>query len=151
MRNSGKILIVVLAWAWAASAVAAVATLLDGTQLAEVLKKDQPCCVIDARSEGRRKQHPIPFAVIYNAGVKPRPGGYAVVVGDNDPQALAAAQAVSKKSGQNVYAVKGGYATWQQVQAGGNESSAGSEIVAPQRFTIPSNTCEQGQSLHEYQ
>lgn len=149
MRNLGRILIV-LAWALSASAWAAGTALLDGAQLAEVLKKDQPCCVIDTRSEGRRKQHPIPFAVIYNEGVKPKPGGYAVVVGDNDPQALAAAQAVSKKSGQDVYAVKGGYATWKQVQEGGNKSSAGPEIVAPQSFTIPSNTCEQGQALHEY-
>lgn len=149
MRSAEKFLIL-LAWAWSASAWAAGAALLDGVQLAEVLKKDQPCCVIDARSEGRRKQHPIPFAVIYNEGVKPRPGGYAVVVGDNDPQALAAAQAVSKKSGQEVYAVKGGYVAWQQVQAGGGASAAGAEIVAPQNFTIPSNTCEQGQSLHEY-
>lgn len=149
MRSAEKILIL-LAWAWSASAWAAGAALLDGVQLAEVLKKDQPCCVIDARSEGRRKQQPIPFALIYNEGVKPRPGGYAVVVGDNDPQALAAAQAVSKKSGQNVYAVKGGYAAWRRVQAGGGKYSVGTENVSPQRFTIPSNTCEQGKALHEY-
>lgn len=149
MRNPERYLIV-LACALSASAWAAGAALLDGAQLAEVLKKDQPCCVIDARSEGRRKQQPIPFAVTYQEGVKPKPGGFAVVVGDNDPQALAVAQNVSKKSGQDVYAVKGGYATWQQVQAGGNKSSAGPETVAPQSFTIPSNTCEQGQALHEY-
>lgn len=149
MRNLARILIM-LACALSASAWAAKAALLDGAHLREVLKKDQPCCVIDARSEGRRKQQPIPFAVTYNEGVKPKPGGYAVVVGDNDPQALTTAQTVSKKSGQDVYAVKGGYAAWQQVQAGGNKSSAGTGIVAPQRFTIPSNTCEQGKALQEY-
>jgi len=149
MRNLGKYLIV-MAWALSASVWAAGAALLDGAQLREVLKKDQPCCVIDARSEGRRKQQPIPFAVIYNEGVKPKPGGYAVVVGDNDPQALAAAQAVSKKSGQDVYAVKGGYVTWKQVQEGGRKSTAGTETIMPQNFTIPSNTCEQGKALHEY-
>ena len=149
MRNPGRILIV-LACALSAPVWAAKAALLDSAQLREVLKKDQPCCVIDARSEGRRKQQPIPFAVIYNEGVKPKPGGYAVVVGDNDPQAQAAAQAVSKKSGQDVYAVKGGYAAWKQVQAGGNKYSVGTENVSPQRFTIPSNTCEQGKALHEY-
>lgn len=149
MRNLGKYLII-LAWALSASAWAAKAALLDSAQLREVLKKGQPCCVIDARSEGRRKQQPIPFAVIYQEGVKPKPGGFAVVVGDNDPQALAAAQSVAGKSGQDAYAVKGGYATWRQVQAGGNKSSAGTEIVAPQRFTIPSNTCEQGKALQEY-
>lgn len=149
MRNLARVLII-LTCALSASAWAAKAALLDGAQLEEVLKKDQPCCVIDARSEGRRKQQPIPFAVIYNEGVKPKPGDYAVVVGDNDPQALAVARSVAGKSGQDVYAVKGGYAAWRQVQAGGNKSSAGMEIVAPQRFTIPSNTCEQGKALHEY-
>lgn len=149
MRNLARVLIM-LACALSAPAWAAKAALLDSAQIWEVLKKGQPCCVIDARSEGRRKQQPIPFAVIYQEGVKPKPGGFAVMVGDNDPQALAAAQAVSKKSGQDVYAVKGGYATWKQVQAGGNKSSARTEIVAPQRFTIPSNTCEQGKALHEY-
>ena len=149
MRNLGRILIM-LACALSAPAWAAKAALLDSAQLREVLKKGPPCCVIDARSEGRRKQQPIPFAVIYNEGVKPKSGGYAVVVGDNDPQAQAAAQAVSKKSGQDVYAVKGGYAAWKQVQAGGNKYSVGTENVSPQRFTIPSNTCEQGKALHEY-
>lgn len=149
MRNPGRILIV-LACALSAPVWAAKAALLDSAQLREVLKKDQPCCVIDARSEGRRKQQPIPFAVIYREGVKPKPGGYAVVVGDNDPRALEAAQAVSKKSGQDVYAVKGGYDTWKRVQGDGDKSSAGTGVVAPQRFTIPSNTCEQGKALHEY-
>jgi hypothetical protein len=37
-----------------------------------------------------------------------------------------------------------------QVQSGGKASSAGPETLMPQSFTIPSNTCEQGQALHEY-
>lgn len=140
----------IMAWALSAPGWAAGAALLDGAQLREVLMKGQPCCVIDARSEGRRKQQPIPFAVTYQEGIKPKPGGFAVVVGDNDPQALAVARLVAGKVRQDVYAVKGGYAAWRQVQVGGNKSSAGMEIVAPQRFTIPSNTCEQGKALHEY-
>ncbi|OIP15995.1 MAG: hypothetical protein AUK53_03690 [Betaproteobacteria bacterium CG2_30_59_46] len=142
--------LILLAWAVSVPAWAAGAALLDGAQLREVLKKGQPCCVIDARSEGRRKQQPIPFAVVYQEGVKPKPGGFAVVVGDSDERALAAARSVAGKSGEDVYAVKGGYAAWKQVQAGGNKSSAGTELVAPQSFTIPSNTCEQGKALHEY-
>lgn len=140
----------IMTWALSASVWAAGAVLLDGTQLREVLKKGQPCCVIDARSEGRRKQHPIPFAVTYQEGIKPQPGGFAVVVGDNDLQALAVARSVAGKNKHDVYAVKGGYAAWRQVSVGGNKSSAEAEIVAPQRFTIPSNTCEQGKSLQEY-
>ncbi|HUX30597.1 MAG TPA: hypothetical protein VMV78_08220 [Thiobacillus sp.] len=142
--------VVVLACVLSAPAWAARAELLDGAQLAEVLKKGQPCCVIDAREEGRRKQQPIPFAVIYKEGVKPKPGGFAVVVGNNDRQALEVAQVIAKNSGQDVFAVKGGYAILKQVQSGGEASSAGPEILMPQNFTIPSNTCEQGQALHEY-
>lgn len=149
MNRLGR-LVIVIAWALSAPAWAARAELLDAVQLAEVLKKGQPCCVIDAREEGRRKQQPIPFAVIYKESIKPKPGGFAVVVGDNDRQALEAAQAITKRSGQDVFAVKGGYATLKQVQSGGKEPLAGPETIMPQNFTIPSNTCEQGQALHEY-
>ena len=149
MNGLGKF-VIVLACALSAPAWAARAALLDGAQLAEVLKKGQPCCIIDAREEGRRKQQPIPFAVIYKEGVRSKPGGFAVVVGNNDRQALEVAQVIAKKSGQDVFAVKGGYAILKQVQSGGEASSAGQEIRMPQNFTIPSNTCEQGQALHEY-
>lgn len=149
MNRMGR-LIIIIAWGLSAPAWAARAELLDSARLVEVLKKDQPCCVIDAREEGRRKQQPIPFAVIYKESVKLKPGGFAVVVGDNDQQALEAAQAIAKRSGQDVFAVKGGYATLKQVQSGGREPPAGPETIMPQNFTIPSNTCEQGQALHEY-
>ncbi|PWB51980.1 MAG: hypothetical protein C3F18_08655 [Nitrosomonadales bacterium] len=141
--------LLMLSWALYSPAWAATAALLDGNHLREVLKKNQPCCVIDARGEGARKQQPIPFAVIYKEGIKPKPGGFALVVGGNDRQALEIAQAVARKSGQDVYAVKGGYAAWIQIQAGGGKSAA-PETLMPQNFTIPSNTCEQGQALHEY-
>ncbi|BCB27411.1 hypothetical protein SKTS_22970 [Sulfurimicrobium lacus] len=133
--------------ALSAPAWAATAALLDSAQLVEMLKKNQPCCIIDARGEGPRKQQPIPFAVIYKEGVKPKPGGYALVVGDSDRQAMETAQSVSRKSGQDVYAVKGGYAAWRQAKEGGGKTA---ETIMPQNFTIPSNTCEQGQALHEY-
>lgn len=142
--------IIIMGLALSAPAWAATAALLDDVRLTEVLKKSQPCCVIDARGEGLRKQQPIPFAVIYKEGIKPVPGGFAVVVGDNDQQALEIAQSISRKFGQDVYAVKGGYRTWRQVQEGGKKPSAAPEAATPQSFTIPSNTCEQGQALQEY-
>jgi hypothetical protein len=149
MKRLGALL-VFLACALSAPAWAARAELLDGARLAEVLKKGQPCCVIDAREEGRRKQQPIPFAVVYADSIRPKPGGFAVVVGNNDRQALEAAQVIAKKSGRDVFAVKGGYATWRQIQEGSKQSSTGPETLMPRNFTIPSNTCEQGQALHEY-
>ncbi|MDD5404256.1 MAG: rhodanese-like domain-containing protein [Sulfuricella sp.] len=141
---------IVLACALSVPAWAAQAELLDSAQLAEVLKKGQPCCVIDAREEGHRKQQPIPFAVIYNESIKPKAGGFAVVVGDNDRQALAAAQVIVKRSGQDVFAVKGGYAAWKRAQSGGKAPSGEPDTIMPQNFTIPSNTCEPGEALHEY-
>lgn len=140
-------LMIALVWLLSAPAWAATAMQVDSAQLVEILKKGQPCCVIDARDEGPRKQQPIPFAVVYKENVKPKPGGFALVVGDNDQQALEIAQSVSRKSGQDVYAVKGGYAAWRQAQEGGSKPT---ETIMPQNFTIPSNTCEQGQALHEY-
>src|SRR5512139_2715134 len=131
MNRLGR-LIIVLACALSAPACAGRAELLDGAKLAEVLKKGQPCCVIDARGDGPRKQQPIPFAVIYKEGVRPKPGGFALVVGDDDRQALAIAQSISRKSRQDVYAVKGGYAAWRQAREGGSTTA---ETIMPQSFT----------------
>jgi hypothetical protein len=44
------------------------AALLDGGKLAETMKAGEPCCVIDAREEGRRKQQPIFALVIARPG-----------------------------------------------------------------------------------
>lgn len=148
MKGAGRLLMI-LAIALSIPAWASTAVLLDDARLAEVLKKGQPCCVIDARSEGRRKQQPIPFAVAYKEGVQPRSGGFALVVGNNDQHALEVAQRISNKSGQPVFAVKGGYPTLKQVQSG-RSSPAEPETLMPPSFTIPSNTCEQGQALQEF-
>jgi hypothetical protein len=144
MKNLGQYLIL-LAGVMSLPLWAGQAQLVDGAMLKELLKKDQPCCVIDARDEGRRKQNPIPFSVTYQKGIKVA-GAYAVVVGDRDAQALTVAQAVAKNSAADVYAVKGGYITWQEAK--GNAVDA--NTLTPQNFTIPHNTCEQGKALQEF-
>lgn len=124
---------------------AGIALLLDGTQLAEVLKSGQPCCVIDARSEGPRKQNPVPFAVIYRDGMPVAGNSFAIVIADNDQRALDVAKGLAVLNAGKIYAVKGGFGAWQQTVAGGVGGTS-----MPKGFTIPSNTCEQGKPLHEF-
>lgn len=133
-------------WAIGVDAAAGSAALMDAAQLAEQLRKDQPCCVVDARAQATRALYPVAFSVEYTDSIKPKPGAYALVIGESDQKALEIAQAISRRSGQDAYAVKGGYATWQKVQPGGEQSSG----TTLRSFTIPSNTCEQGPALHEY-
>lgn len=142
--------LVLAGWALAMPALAGTSVLLDAGQLTEMLKKNQPCCLVDARSEVKRKLHPVGFAVVYSDSIKPKAGAYAVVIGDSDPQALKTAQAISRRSGQDVYAVKGGYATWQTVRPGDGRIVGAPAVTMPQSFIIPSNTCETGPALHEY-
>lgn len=129
-------------------AFAASSKLLDAAQLKEMLNKDQPCCVVDARSEVRRKLYPVAFSVAYSPTIKPRAGAYALVIGDSDQQSLETAQAISRRSGEDAHAVKGGYATWRQVEQGSASDTPANAM--PQSFTIPSNTCEHGPALQEY-
>lgn len=127
---------------WAGSA-----TLLDAGQLTQMLNRKQPCCVVDARSGDERKAYPIAFAVGYSPNIKPKAGAYALVIGDSDQQALTTANAISRRSGQDAHAIKGGNTTWQQVAQYGARTPTAD---MPKRFIIPSNTCETGPALHEY-
>lgn len=131
--------------AWAGTSA-----LLDAGQLTERLKKHQPCCVVDARAAIKRKLYPVASAVVYSTNIKPKAGAYAVVIGDSDRQSLKTAQTIASRSGEDAYAVKGGYAAWQHVVLGGGGSSSVPNGAMPQRFIIPSNTCETGPALHEY-
>ena len=130
-------------------ACAGQAALFDGAQLSETMKSGGFCCVIDAREEGRRKQRPIPFAVTYHDGLKLAPGGFAVVVADDDTKALTIAEALAAQAGKPVYAVKGGYDVWRQPPEGLARAGT-AQISTPLNFVIPSNTCTQGQPLQEF-
>ncbi|RZI40416.1 rhodanese-like domain-containing protein [Herbaspirillum sp. HC18] len=139
-----------VAWMLASPVFAGTSKLLSEAQLKEALKKEPPCCVIDARSEAKRKQFPVAFSIVYSTSIQPKAGGYALVIGDSDDQALEAAKAISRRSGEDVHAVKGGYAAWQRLQSGGGTTDRAPATSMPQQFTIPSNTCEQGTALQEY-
>ncbi len=137
------VLCLLTAPAWAGAA------LLDGAQLAEAMKAGEPCCVIDAREEGRRKQQPIPFALVYRDGLKLGARGFALVVADDDSRALAVASSLAGQGDKTVYAVKGGYEVWRQTPAG-VASAAAPETAAPRNFVIPGDTCEHGKPLQEF-
>lgn len=149
MSRIGKWL-TLIGWAMALPALAGTSALLDAAQLKEMLQKNQPCCVIDARSEVKRMLYPLAFAVAYSTDIKPKAGAYAVVIGDSDQQSLKTAQAISRRSGENAHAVKGGYTTWQQLMRGDGQRSGMPTANMPQSFIIPSNTCETGPALQEY-
>lgn len=136
---------VIIAVIFAVPAWAGDASYLDAPQFAMLLQKSKPCCVIDARSEGLRKQAPIPFAVIHREGLSIKQTSFAIVVADYDLKAMEVARQLVTPEGKNIYALKGGYATWQQIKKGITPLSG-----TPKRFTIPSDTCEQGEPLHEF-
>lgn len=137
--------------ALAIPALGATATLLDQQQLQARMEKSPPCCIIDARSTSKQKQDLIAAAVLYKPGfaITPTPGGYALVVADTDAAALKLARQLSAASGQDVVAIKGGYATWAAL-AGTGEATNQYDPTAPRSFTIPRNTCEQGKPLRVY-
>ena len=137
--------VALLFWLVCGPAVAGIALLLDTTQLAEALKGDQPCCVIDARSEGPRKQNPISFAIPFRDGMTITATTFAVVIADNDRRALDVARGLAVLNKGRIFAVKGGIATWRKVTGSGTGGT-----TMPKVFTIPSNTCEQGKPLHEF-
>jgi hypothetical protein len=124
---------------------AGVALLLDASQLSEALKSNQPCCVIDARSEGSRKQNPIPFGIPHREGMTISGTTFAVVIADNDQRALEVARGLAVLNKGKIFAVKGGFAAWQEAVGAGAGGTA-----MPKGFIIPSNTCEQGKALHEF-
>lgn len=73
----------------------------------------------------------------------------AVVVGDTDAHALAVAKTLARSSAHDVYAVKGGIATWKAT-----EHQLQAEAGKPGwkfSFVVPHNTCEQGKPLQIFE
>lgn len=118
--------------------------LRDKAELEAFLASKTPCCVIDARSGKNRKSAPLADTLPYRKGLKINPSGVVVVVADTDARALEVGNILANSSkASDVYAVKGGVATWRTV--------TGTSLFAsrPRSFVIPKNTCEQGVPLQE--
>lgn len=137
-----------VAWFCAAAAHAAVA-LRDAAELSQALKSDAPCCVIDARSAGQQRKHPLPDALRYRQDLSIIPSASVIVLADRDQDALKLATRLAQQyPGNMIYAVKGGLAAWQSVLKTLAEASS-SKVpgAAGISFVIPHNTCESGTPL----
>lgn len=118
---------------------------LDQSHLGEALARQKECCVVDARSASARKRQPIPFAIEYRDTFSVEAGDTAVVVADKDEAAWILARKLALRSAGDAIAVKGGYATWKALRL-----PAALDNLTPTHFTIPSDTCQQGNALQEY-
>lgn len=119
-------------------------------ELMVVLKKQPPCCVIDARSAGTQAKHPLADALRYRPDIKIVPTASVVVVADTDADALRVVQALSRQHpGKDVYGVKGGAAVWETLLKSLEKVTASQAPGAPGAlsFVIPHNTCETGTPL----
>lgn len=129
--------------------VNAAVSLRDEVDLIEALKREPPCCVIDARSEAKRRQHAMPDALVYRPELRIVPTASVIVVGDDKQTALKVANALAKHyPDKTIYAVRGGVTAWEFVRKALEQvtaSSAGAPGAVS--FVIPHNTCETGTPL----
>ncbi len=134
----------VIAAMWIAAPAAAEVSLRDTAALEAFLAGNTPCCVIDARSAANRKRAPLADTLPYRTGLKINPTGVVVVIADTDARAVEIGERLAESSkAKEVYAVKGGIATWKAA------TIAGLLKTRPRSFVIPKNTCEQGTPLQE--
>ena len=139
-----RVLYAVIAAMWIAAPAAAEVSLRDTAALEDFLAGNTPCCVIDARAAANRKRTPLADALPYRKGLKINPTGVVVVIADTDVRALEVGKLLAESSqAKEVYAVKGGIATWNAA------TIAGLLKTRPRSFVIPKNTCEQGTPLQE--
>lgn len=125
------------------------ASLKDKAQLVNALSAKPPCCVIDGRTEAKRKSEALDNALPYRPDLKINPTAVVVVIADRDEDALDIARKLGRKHpGKPIFAVKGGVATWKATTLSLLLSdSAGGSPSGMVSFVIPSNTCEQGKPL----
>lgn len=139
-----RVFYAVIAAMWIAAPAAAEVSLRDTAALEAFLSGNTPCCVIDARSTANRKRAPLADTLPYRTGLKINPTGVVVVIADTDARAIEIGERLAESSkAKEVYAVKGGIATWKAA------TIAGLLKTRPRSFVIPKNTCEQGTPLQE--
>lgn len=134
----------------AVAAAQAGMSLQGEADLVAALKTNPPCCVIDARSDARRRELPLDDALPYRPGLRIVPTASVVVVADTDAQARkVGAVLAGRYPGKTIFAVRGGDAAWASVRKSlesVNSSSAPGSSTG-HSFIIPRNTCESGQTL----
>ncbi|MDD2924745.1 hypothetical protein [Rhodoferax sp.] len=150
IKPDNILMAVMLAAATCAAPVHAELALRDTVELNQLLKKEPPCCVIDARSVASQRQHPLAEALSYHTGMTIIPTASVVVVADDDKNALRIGAILAKQHpGKMIHAVKGGAVAWEIVLRSLEKvsSSKASGTAAGISFVIPHNTCETGTPL----
>lgn len=120
------------------------------SELVAALKANPPCCVIDARSDARRRELALDDALRYKPGLRIVPTASVVVVADTDAQAQkVGADLARQHPGKTILAVRGGASVWVSVLKSLEPVSASpaSGLAKGHSFVIPHNTCETGQPL----
>lgn len=133
-----------------AGAAHAVVALRGEVELTQALKREPPCCVIDARGEAQQLKAPLADALRYRPDLQIIPTASIIVVADRDQDAVSVGEALAKHHpGKTIYAVKGGVAAWETVLK--SQSATPSSQAPGARpgisFVIPHNTCETGTPL----
>lgn len=124
-------------------------TPMDDQQLHHALKDSPPCCVIDGRTAGNRKKHPLGDALPYKEGMRINPTAAVVVLADNDTAAQKIASTLDAAyPGKRILAVKGGVDAWEATLAQLSRDAA-SGPPGGISFVIPKNTCESGSPLQQ--
>lgn len=117
--------------------------LVEEETLLKIVGKDQDYQLIDARSPEMQQLAPLAFSTRYQLNVVINKA-LVLVVADSDEEALAVVQDIPAATGRTVYAVKGGFESWQRVA-----KQASSPASASKSYVIPKNTCEQGKPIQE--
>lgn len=117
--------------------------LLEEGALSAKLDQAQDYQLLDARSAEAQRNTPIAFSTRYQS-TTPIKKGLVLIVADTDAAALEIAKSIPAASDRFVFAVKGGWESWQRVM-----SKAPPVTSVSGSFVIPTNTCEQGKPIQE--
>lgn len=148
-RLSSRPLVATLFW-FCMGASHAEVTLLGQWELTQALKKEPPCCVIDARSDAQQSKIPLADALRFRPSLQIVPTASVIVLADGDKSALQVGSELAQRHPDStIYAVKGGLSTWNAVlkSMAKASSSKGGGASAGVSFVIPHNTCETGTPL----
>lgn len=142
MKQMCRILLLAMALV-SVPGLAADVQFIEEVALLKIVSNDQDYQLMDARAPEMQQIAPLAFSTRYRLNV-PITKALVLVVADTDAEALEVARDIPAAEGRAVYAVRGGFETWQRVI-----KQAASPAAASKSFVIPKNTCEQGKPIQE--
>lgn len=128
---------------------AGAASVIPGERAAEMLRERPNTPIVDARSVVARSMSPIRGALAIDDSVVLEAGTTALLVGNDERQAMeAAARVETAHPGVKVLVVEGGDQSLRGVVGGVSVRTGNSGL--PTNFIIPSDTCQTGPALHVF-